>query len=334
MSDPRSDRFVRSYLKTRHLVLLVELGRHGSIMHAAEAANLTQPAASKLLGELEHALGVQLFERLPRGVAPTWYGKVLIRRAGAALAEMDAAHQEVMELLSGLRGRVSVGTVLTPSTSLIPPAITLLKSRHARVHVSISVDTSKLLVARLRDGELDMVVGRILDTDDAEELHFEPVTDEPHSLIARAGHPLANRTGLRLDELAQQGWILPPGGSILRDRITAHFLSQGLEQPGETVSTMALPTITSLLTGSDMVAPLPAELVQPYLDSGLLTVLPYDLSLRMDMYGIITRKQHQLSPGAEAMLAALREVVAARYPGSLATRCLPDIYDNHIETAK
>ena len=75
MSDPRSQRFVRSYLKTKHLVLLVELGRHGSIMHAAQAANLTQPAASKLLGELEHALGVPLFERLPRGVEPTSYGR-------------------------------------------------------------------------------------------------------------------------------------------------------------------------------------------------------------------------------------------------------------------
>jgi DNA-binding transcriptional LysR family regulator len=334
MSDPRSDRFVRSYLKTRHLVLLVELGRHGSIMHAAEAANLTQPAASKLLGELEHALGVQLFERLPRGVAPTWYGKVLIRRAGAALAEMDAAHQEVMELLSGLRGRVDVGTVLTPSTSLIPPAVTLLKGRHARVHVSISVDTSKLLVSRLRAGELDMVVGRILDTEAAEELNFEPITDEPHSLIARVGHPLAGRSGLRLDELSEQGWILPPSGSILRDRITALFLSQGLEQPAETVSTMALPTIAALLTGSDMVAPLPAELVQPYLDSGLLTVLPYDLALRMDMYGIITRKHHQLSPGAEAMLAALREVVAARHPSPSAATPRTNIYDNRIEMAK
>ena len=334
MSDPRSVRFVRSYLKTRHLVLLVELGRHGSIMHAAEAANMTQPAASKLLGELEHALGVQLFERLPRGVAPTWYGKVLIRRAGAALAEMDAAHQEVMELLSGLRGRVAVGTVLTPSTSLIPPAVTLLKSRHARVHVSISVDTSKLLVARLRDGELDMVIGRILDTDAADELSFEPITDEPHGLVARAGHPLMRRTHLRLEELGQQCWILPPMGSILRDRITAHFLSQGLEQPGETVSTMALPTIAALLTGSDMVAPLPTELVQPYVDSGLLAVLPYDLGLRMDMYGIVTRKHHQLSPGAEAMLTALREVVAVRHPRQPAARPLPDIYDNHIEMAK
>jgi DNA-binding transcriptional LysR family regulator len=312
MSDFRSDRFVRSYLKMRHMVLLAELGRHGSIMHAAEAANMTQPAASKLLGELEYALGVQLFERLPRGVSPTAYGAVLIRRAGAALAEMDAAHQEVTELISGMRGSVAIGSVLTPSASLVPQAVTLLKARHARVQVAISVETSKLLVARLRAGELDIVVGRILDADAGAELQFEPVTDEPHSLIVRAGHPFVGRRALRLEELAQQCWILPPEGSILRERISAAFLAKGVEQPVETVSTMALPTITSLLVGSDMVAPLPQELVRPYLDSGVLAVLPYELGLRMDLYGIITRKQHQLSPGAEAMVAALREVAAAR----------------------
>ncbi len=314
MPDPRSDRFVRSHLKTRHLVLLVELGRHGSIMHAAQAANLTQPAASKLLAELEHALGVQLFERLPRGVAPTWYGQVLIRRAGAALAEMDAAHQEVMELLSGLRGRVDVGCVLTPAAGLVPEAVNLLKTRQPRVLVSITVETSKLLVQRLRAGELDVVVGRILDTEAASELTFEPVTDEPHSLIARAGHPLAQRDDLTLDELARAGWILPPTGSILRDRLTAMFLSRGLEPPSETVETLALPVIANLLGGSDMVVALPQELVQPYLQTGLLCVLPFDLGLRMDLYGIITRRHHQLSPGAEAMLATLREVAASRYP--------------------
>ena len=314
MTDPRSDRFVRSHLKTRHLVLLVELGRHGSIMHAAQAANLTQPAASKLLGELEHVLGVQLFERLPRGVSPTWYGAVLIRRAGAALAEMDAAHQEVMELLAGARGRVDVGSVLTPATTLVPEAVNLLKRRHARVHVSITVDTSKLLIERLRGGELDIVVGRILDTDAATELHFEPVTDEPHSLIVRAGHPLLQQSGLQLAELARHSWILPPAGSILRDRLTALFLSQGLEPPVETVETMALPVIANLLTGSDMVVAMPRELMQPYIDSGLLAVMPFELGVRMDVYGIITRRGHQLSPGAEAMLATLREVARLRYP--------------------
>lgn len=314
MSDPRSDRFVRSHLKIRHLVLLVELGVHGSVLHAAAAANLTQPAASKLLGELEHALGIPLFERLPRGVVPTRYGEVMIRRAGAALAEMDAAHQEVMELLSGLTGRVAVGTVLTPSTSLLPEAVKLLKARSARVHVSITVDTSKLLIERLRAGSLDLVIGRILDTESAAELNFEPITDEPHSLIARAGHPLAQHPHLQLEDLVHEGWILPPGGSILRDRLTALFLSHGLDQPGEIVETMALPVIANLLLDSDMVVALPEELVSQYLETGLLTVLPYDLGLRMDWYGIITRKNHKLSPGAETMLLMLREVAAKQYP--------------------
>ena len=322
MVDKLSDRFVRSHLKTRHLVLLVELGRHGSILHAAQAANLTQPAASKLLGELEHALGVQLFERLPRGVAPTWYGEVMIRHAGAALAEMDAAHQEVMELLSGLSGRVAVGAVMTPSIGLLPAAVHRLKADHAKVHVAISVDTSKLLIQRLRAGELDVVIGRILDAESAAELNFEPLTDEPHSLIARAGHPLAEATDLTLQMLARQSWILPPGGSILRDRLTALFLSQGLDLPAETVETLALPVVTALLLGSDMVVALPQELVQHELDGGRLTVLPYALGLRMDVYGIVTRKNHQLSPGGEAMLSSLRAVAHDRYrnqalPGAL-----------------
>ncbi len=314
MTDSRSDRFVRSHLKTRHLVLLVELGRHGSIAHAAQAANLTQPGASKLLGELEHALGVQLFERLSRGVSPTWYGKVLIRRAGAALAEMDAAHQEVMELLSGLRGRVGLGTVLAPATGLVPKAINLLKARHARVHVAVTMSTSKVLVERLRSGELDLVVGRILDTEAADELNFEPLTDEPHVVIARASHPLIDRTDLKLEDLMEQCWILPPAGSILRDRLTALFLSHGLEQPAETVETLDMPVVASLLLNNDMIVALPVEAVQPYLDAGLLKALPFDLGVSMDSFGIVTRKRHQLSPGADAMLIALRDAAASIYP--------------------
>ena len=316
MFDVRSQRFVRSYLKTRHLVLLVELGRHGSIMQAAQAANLTQPAASKLLGELEHALGVPLFERLPRGVEPTWYGKVLIRRAGAALAEMDAAHQEVMELQSGTHGRVAVAAILTPACILVPQAVALLKSRHARINVSIDVDSSKQLVERLRTGDLDIVIGRVVDSAVAPELTFEPITDEPQCLVARPGHPLLDGGDITLAELGRQTWIVPPAGSIVRDRITALFLSRGLDAPEETVCTMAPPVINSLLMGSDMVAPLPVELVQPYLDSGLLAKLPVELNLRMDIYGIITRRQHQLAPAAETMLETLRELAAQRWPSS------------------
>ncbi len=312
MTDSSANRFVRSYLKTRHLVLLVELGRHGSIVHAAQAANLTQSGASKLLAELEHALGVPLFERLPRGVEPTWYGKVLMRRAGAALAEMDAAHQEVMELVSGCRGEAAIGAILTPSTTLVPAAVTLLKSRHARINVSIDVDNSKHLVERLRAGALDIVIGRIHDASAARELQFEPISDEPHSLVVRAGHPLLGRSALGMDELASRTWIVPPEGSMVRDRITSLFLSGGYGQPVETVATASLPVVVSLLLASDMIAPVSLELVQPQLASGQLAVLPFDLNMRMDVYGFITRRQHELSPAAQALLAALRETVQAR----------------------
>jgi DNA-binding transcriptional LysR family regulator len=205
--------------------------------------------------------------------------------------------------------------VLAPATSLVPKAINLLKSRHARVHVAVSMSTSRALVERLRSGELDLVVGRILDTAAADELNFEPLTDEPHLLIARTGHPLAGRNDLQLEELMGQCWILPPAGSILRDRLTALFLSHGLEQPAETIETLDLPVVASLLMSNDMIVALPTDAVQTYLDAGLLTVLPFELGVRMDSFGIVTRKRHQLSPGADAMLQALRDTAAAMYPG-------------------
>jgi DNA-binding transcriptional LysR family regulator len=313
MRDTNSDRFIRSHLKTRHLVLLVELGRHASILHAAEAAGLTQPGASKLIGELEHALGVPLFERLPRGVAPTWYGKVLIRRAGAALAEMDAAHQEIMQGLAGIGGRVRLGSVLAPSTSLVPQAVKLLKAHSPRVQIVVEVDTSKVMVEQLRAGELDIVIGRILDPAASAELAFEPLADEPHSLVVRARHPWVGRTDLALDELAAAPWILPPPGK-LRDQLMALFIARGLEQPVDTVETLSLSLVPQLLADSDRVVALPRELVQQQLDAGQLAVLPVDFGLRADMYGIVTRKRHLLSPSAEAMLAALREAAAQQRP--------------------
>ena len=313
MRDPIADRFVRTHLKTRHLVLLVELGRHGSILRAADAAHMTQPAASKLLAELEYALGVQLFERLARGISPTWYGDIMIRRAGTALAEMNTAHQEVMELFSGLRGQVAIGTVITPSTGLVPRAVKQFKETHPRVNVSIAVDTSTLLLQQLRNGELDMMIGRLIAINDSHaELKFEPLQDEPHRLIVRADHPFALRQDLQLADLAEAAWILPPTGSILRDRLTALFLSQGVDVPANAIETSAIPVIASLLLGSDLVIALPPESVQHYLSSGLLVELDFDLGLRMDVYGIITRKQHRLSPGSQAMLDVLRQVAAQR----------------------
>jgi len=309
MQDPISERF-RSRLKTRHLLLLSELASHGSIMHAAAAAHMTQPAASKMITELEQLLGTPLFERLPRGVTPTPYGEIMIRRARAALAEMDLAHREVMSLSSGLGGRVAVGTVLAPATGLLPAAVLQLKRDYPRLHVAIEVDASKALIARLQAGQLEMVVGRILDPEAVDELDFEPLSDEPHCIFARAGHPLEHRADLSLSDLANAGWILPAQGSMLRDRLNTLFVSAGLRLPEETVETTSLPMITQLLAQSDMVVALPREVVRTHVELRQLVALPVDLELRLSPYGIVTRRQHALSPGAAAMLQVLHRTIA------------------------
>jgi len=316
MSHTVSDRFVRSHLKMRHLILLVELGRHASIANAAAAARLTQPSASRLISDLEHVLGIQLFERMARGVVPTWAGKMLIRRAGVALAEMDAAHFEISTLLSGIGGRVAIGSVLTPATNILMQAIKLFKARSQKASLVVDFSTSKSMVERLLDGQLDMVLGRILDTSTVPLLNFEPITDEVHHLIVRATHPLVGRADLQLAELVEQSWIVPPAGSILRDRLTALFLSEGLDPPVETVETLSVPLVVSLVTNTDMLVALPKELVQAQLAAGELVALPFDLKLRMDVYGIITRQGHVLSPGAEIMVDALREAAAVELAAS------------------
>lgn len=304
-----SERFIRAHLKIRHLSLLTELGRNCSIAQAAQAAGLTQPAASKLLGELEYALGVTLFERLPRGVEATDYGRIMVRRAGAALATIDAAYQEMSELVLGLRGQVEIGAVMTPSTRLVPLAVQRFKQLHPLVNVAIQVESSSFLLQQLRSGQLDMMIGRMVaGSDHGSELKFEPLQNESHRLIVRADHPLSKRSHLCLEDVAQAAWILPASGSILRERLAALFLSRGVDLPLNAIETSAIPVITGLLLNSDVIIALPPETVQHYLDDGSLVELDFDLGLRMDAYGIITRKQHRLSPSAQAMLDVLRRM--------------------------
>src|SRR5687768_15870287 len=190
MVQPSANWSNASRLKTRHLSLLLHLHEHRSVLRAAEAANMTQPAASKLLSEMEGILGVPLFERHARGVEPTWYGQVLIRRARAALSEIGRAHDEIAAMRSGRMGQAAIGTVVNPGTTLVPQAIAAVKRDFPDILIRVEMDYSRPLVAKLLDGQLDIVIGRILGPEGAGDLEFEPLADEPHSVIVRAGHPL------------------------------------------------------------------------------------------------------------------------------------------------
>lgn len=306
MVQPTTGWFNATRLKTRHLLLLLHLYEQRSVLRAAEAANMTQPAASKLLAEMEDLLGVPLFERHARGVEPTWYGQVLIRRARSALSEIGRAQDEIAALRSGRTGQAAIGTVVNPGTNLVPQAVAALKRDFPDILIRIEMDYSRPLVAKLLDGQLDIVVGRIMGAEGSSELEFEPLADEPHSVIVRASHPLAGRKRVGYGDLVEYGWIMPPDGSVLRSRLDAVFLEHGLVPPQNIVETTSLPVTIHLLRHSDMLTALPAESVAPYLQTGQMLVLPIALDVRMEFFGIIRRRDQLLSPGAERVLEALR----------------------------
>lgn len=320
MASSKSDSFIRSRLKARQLALLVHLDDQRSVLRAAEAVGMTQPAASKLLREFEEALEVQLFERHARGVAPTWFGEILVRHARSILSEISLAQEEIGALRRGLSGQASLGTVLTPGTSLVPAAIKLVKERRPGLRISIEMDSSQPLIKKLQQGDLDIVIGRILEPQGADELRFEPLADEQHSVIAGAAHPLAGKRGLMLQDLVEQSWIWPESGSVVRDRLDGRFLQLGLPLPSNVVEATSVPVITNLLCTTNMVAAIPDAVVQPYCEAGLLSVLIKDLGLEIGSFGIVTRRHHKLSPGAQVLLAALRETAPKLYAAPAARK--------------
>src|SRR5689334_18792784 len=153
--------FIRARLKTRQLLLLVALDEEGNIHRAAEVLKMTQPAASKLLKDIEDVLGVPLFDRLPRGMRATSYGEAMIRHARSALASLNQAHDEVQALKAGRYGQVAVGAITTPGIMLLPQAIARVKQAYPTLRVSLQVETSDVLMERLSEGKLDFIVSRL-----------------------------------------------------------------------------------------------------------------------------------------------------------------------------
>lgn len=218
-----SHRYLHSRLKTRHLLLLTALADEGSVHRAAQTLVMTQPAASKMLRELEQTLDVQLFERLPRGVQPTEYGKALIRHARLVIESLDQAHDELAGLKEGQAGHVRVGAITSPAVSLLPGVIAALKREAPMLNITVEVESSNVLLERLAQDRLDLVIGRLSEEHDKLSLNYAPLTFEPVNAVVRPGHPLLRQASLTLDLLESATWIVPPLGSVLRHRFELMF---------------------------------------------------------------------------------------------------------------
>ncbi|GAB3507762.1 LysR family transcriptional regulator [Pseudoxanthomonas daejeonensis] len=305
--------FVRARLKTRQLMLLIAIDEEGNIHRAAETLAMSQPAASKLLKDLEEMIGVPLFERLPRGMSPTWYGETMIRHARIALASLGEAGAEIEALKGGLAGNIAVGAIAGPAMSLLPTALARIARQHPDLRVSLLVESSDVLLERLEQNRLDFLVARLFERHDKRYLHYQALAEEDICAIARPGHPILALDAPDLAELARASWIVPPEGSVLRHRFELMFRSAGLQPPRQVLATTALMFMTKMLQESDYLAVVPVDVARHYAEHDMVRIVPVDLSCRMDSFGIITRTDWLLSPGARTVLRALQETATEIY---------------------
>jgi DNA-binding transcriptional LysR family regulator len=257
MNNPDPTRILDGRLKLRHLILITTIAERGSLVAAAEALHVTQPVVTRGLRDAETAVGVELFERGPRGVRPTPYGEIMIDHALSALANLRNAGTQIQELQRvGVRP-VHAGTNLAAAMSLLPRALVTLKQAHPHLSVTVTEGQPDALTAMLLRRDLDLVVGRIHSGKRPEALRHIRLYDEPVRIAARKDHPVFDEDITSLRELVDRPWILPSHEGRLREDLDELFEREGLALPRNIIECSAIPTVREILLETDSVAPLP-----------------------------------------------------------------------------
>ena len=302
--------YLVSRVKIRHLKLLVTIAEQRNIYQASQLMNIAQPAATKSIRDLENALDLQLFNRGVRGVTTTPYGDVLVKHAKLILSQIKHASEELASLKEGISGHISVGALLATSPALLPKSLALLKNQRNNIAISIVEGTNDRLMPALAQGDLDLVVGRLPEVQDYEDLQAEILYYEPVAVVARQGHPLSKKKKLALKDLMDENWILPPIGTTLRRVLDNEFHKQSLKIPQNSIASVSILTNRTLLMVTDMIAVMPYQLIHSYEELGLLCQLPVEIKAELGPVGVTTRANIELTPATNFLLDAMRTVAS------------------------
>ncbi|WP_182358645.1 LysR substrate-binding domain-containing protein [Tomitella gaofuii] len=293
-------------LKIRHLVLIDALTRQGSVIGAASELHITQPVATRSLRDIETILGVELYERGPRGVTPTIFGSAFTDHARAVLAQLRQAGRHVVELADADRGTVVVGTHLAGSNVLLPQAIARLKSRRPLLTVVLREGAPDALMVDLEAGRIDLIVGR-LTAPSTSSIVRAPLYEEQVEVFAGAHHPLVGADALTLHDLHGYPWILPGIETALRAELEQAFARSGVPLPENRVEATSFLAVRQLLHDTDTVAVLPSLIGH---SDARLSVLPVALSTIGHSVGLTLVAGRPLGPSALVLVDDLRAVAA------------------------
>ncbi len=292
-------------LKPVQLRLLAELDQVGALGLAAARIGIAQPAASRLLAEMEGLLGLALHERHGRGLQLTPVGQALARRAARIEIELADAARDLAEAATGRAGVVRVGAVTGPALSLVMPTLIGLQRELPEFRAEVMVSTSVTLCDQLREGRLDFALARL--SPGETQLEARVMSAEPLSLVVRRGHPLLVRPILSVDDLLAYDWVMGDDETLLTQTVVSRLTELGLPQPKRRISTSSFLFTLALLNQTDAIAPLARPVVESFAGNPSVPFvsLPVDLGLAVAPFSLVTRAGAQMTPSAQRLIEAV-----------------------------
>lgn len=297
-----SDISIARKLKFYQLLVLDQVDQSGSMSSAAQVLNLTQPAVTKVIHDLESYFDAPLVVRGNRGVTLTELGQLVLKRAKVLLAELRTLNEEVNAYQEGTSGQVVVGTLISASVSLLPKAIRLLKERAPGVMVSLRVGQMEQLFPALTIGDLDLVVGRVPDDwqwrEENNALAMETLYSERLCVVAGCDHPLHDKAASSLADMHGYPWVLPTREALLRRTADQLFSQAGLCTPENVVESLSILTNIALMQDQRTIALMPYEAARPFTDASILKVFDFEERLVFGDIGCFFAAQRELGPAA------------------------------------
>ncbi len=291
-------------LRMRQVSLLLSIQEHRTLRAAAQAMGMTQPAATKMLHELEDALGTKIFDRTGRTLTLNAAGKTVLGFFQGMRGNLESLARELDAMQSGIHGVLSLGSIMAASPAILTDALIAMRRSFPLLSINISTGTSDVLIEALNQGELDLVIGRIVSVKQ-EDYIFRPIAYEALSIVGAATHPLAGKSKITLDALHRYPWILQGPGSPMRTVIEQEFRSQHLTLPTNLIETSSILTTADIVARTEMVAVIPESVASIFSDSGRIKVLHYQIKNQLEPYGSLIRAERPCSPATKAFLMML-----------------------------
>lgn len=293
-------------IRLRHLHTFVAVAQQGTLGRAAETLNLSQPALSKTLNELEQLTGTRLFERGRLGAQLTVPGEQFLTHAVKVLDALNTAGQALNRKEDASADVVRVGALPTAALGILPAAIGRFHQQQKSTSLQVATMNNTMLLAGLKSGEIDLGIGRMSDPELMGGLNYELLFLETLKLVVRPGHPLLQET-ITLSRVMEWPVVVSPKGTVPRQNAEALLQSQGCKMPAGCIETLSASLSRQLTVDYDYVWFVPSGAVKEDLRQATLVSLPVPTQSAGEPIGILTRVDIPLSTGAQMLIAAIRK---------------------------